>query len=393
VAWFDSASVQVPRKRTGRVLGGLVVVLSAAPARAQPAPSAEPAADPAPPPPALPAITIGGYLQPQFRLREDSPYVSSTDGFRFARARLTLASAAALGELAFAAHVEAELQPQFSLQDAYAGVTGAALGATIALDAGQMRVPISRQNQLSDSRLSFVDKAQLATIAPPRDLGARLTVDVPGAPVRLIGGAWNGEGQNQVQNINQSYLWAARVEVTPIGAAGPLQESAFGPAFVTVAGSYGHNRLSSTAGDETVTYLGGDVAGAYRGLSGSIEYLRVQHRFGTAAQPSYDAQGVMGQLAVLAPLALPPAGRGLAELAVRVEEIDRNDAVPITVPGDPNQSVRTYTVALSYYLRQHALKLQLAANHFTELEDRTATGLSATFPNDQLLLQLTYRLE
>jgi hypothetical protein len=55
--------------------------------------------------------------------------------------------------------------------------------------------------------------------------------------------------------------------------------------------------------------------------------------------------------------------------------------------------VREYTAVATLYLRQHLWKVQLAASHFDELEDQTATGASATYPNDQLVLQLTYRVE
>jgi hypothetical protein len=76
-----------------------------------------------------------------------------------------------------------------------------------------------------------------------------------------------------------------------------------------------------------------------------------------------------------------------------VEEIDRNDTIPIPAPADPAQSVRSLTAVASYYLRMHTLKAQLAFTHFEELEDQTASGAKATFDNDQLLLQVTYRLE
>ena len=33
----------------------------------------------------------------------------------------------------------------------------------------------------------------------------------------MIGGVFNGEGRNQVQNINQSYFYVGRLEVTPLG--------------------------------------------------------------------------------------------------------------------------------------------------------------------------------
>jgi hypothetical protein len=62
-------------------------------------------------------------------------------------------------------------------------------------------------------------------------------------------------------------------------------------------------------------------------------------------------------------------------------------------PGDPTQGVRAITGALSYYLRMHSLKAQLAVTSFKETDARTASGENATFANDQLLLQVTYRME
>ena len=122
-------------------------------------------------------MTIGGYFQPQYRLRQDSPAQFDQDGFRFARARLIGVGQTRAGNLELSATFEAELQPTFALADGYVSVARALPhGGRLSLDAGQMRVPVSRQNLLSDSRLSFVDKAQLASIAPDRDLGTRLTV-------------------------------------------------------------------------------------------------------------------------------------------------------------------------------------------------------------------------
>jgi hypothetical protein len=213
------------------------------------------------------SVAVGGYLQPQFRARQNSPVQADQDGFRFARARLILQGATRAGNLELSAYIEAELQPTFGLQDAYGTLARTipqrrGLPGRIALDAGQMRVPISRQNMLSDSRLSFIDKAQIATIAPERDLGARLTIAPPKLPVRLIGGVFNGEGRNQIENINESYLYTGRVELSPFGRDLPLAESAFGGKLLTVGASYGHNRLARGNGDERRTYLGIDAAAA-----------------------------------------------------------------------------------------------------------------------------------
>jgi len=375
-----------------------------------------PAPAPAPvvvaPPPTTPApteeadpnyepwsIRPGGFIQPQYRLRQDSPAPFDEDGFRFARARLTATGSGKAGNLVLGGYIEAELQPTFSLYDAYLSVSRPLENkGVVTVDFGQTRVPISRQQLMSDTRLSFVDKAQLASLAPDRDLGVRAWY-VPSQlhQLRVIGGVFNGETRNQVQNINQSYLYAGRVELTVLGDVQPYAESMFAGNWLSIAGSIGHNHLTPGDFHENQLSLGGDISGAYKGLSGSFEYLEVRHTFegDPAKKPGvdYKANGFTAQLAYMLPYKLPPLGEARLEFAARFEEIDRNDEVPIVLIGDPNQSVREYTAVVSLYLRQHTFKVQLAASHFEELENLTATGADATYPNDQLLLQATYRVE
>jgi hypothetical protein len=335
---------------------------------------------------------LGGYVQPQARVRQNSPAASDEDGFRMARARLTASADGKVEDLVLSASIEAELQPTFTLADAYATISRPLRDqGVLTLDLGQTRVPISRQQLMSDTRLSFVDKAQLATIAPDRDLGARVWFVAPGLPqLRLIAGAFNGEGKNQVQNINEGYLYAGRLEITPFGAPAPYAESAFAPApWLSLGVSAGHNKLTPGDFREDQTTLGVDISGAYRGLSGAAEYLVVRHSFtGDPMKlpgPDFHANGWMAQLAYLY--------RSHIEVGARVEEIDRNDTVPIPQLGDPAQSVREYTAVISAYLRQHTCKAQLAFNHFQEVETLTSTGTDATYPDDQVVLQITYRVE
>lgn len=341
------------------------------------------------------------FIQPQFRLRQDAPGApNDTNGFRFARARIFANASTKVGNLELSAYFEAEMQPQFQMIFAF-GTIGRKVGADgrVWLDVGQTRVPISRQNLLSDTMLSFVDKAQIATIAPDHDLGGRLWLQAPGKKVRGVISMFNGEGRNQPQNINESFLYAGRLEVTPIGTD-PMKESAFGGTFVTAAVNAGRNKLTPGKYHEIVSYLGGDVAGAWHGLSGEFGYLIAHHEDTdivagtTAPTPThYNADGWNAQLAYLLPMALPPYRGARLELGFRVEEIDRNDAVPIQALGDPNQSVREYTAVVSYYLRKHLIKVQVAASHFDEIEDKTASGGNASYANDQVLAQLTFRTE
>jgi hypothetical protein len=362
------------------------------------------------------SVRFGGFIQTQYRLREDSGFGSDTDGFRARAIRVLTRGDTRAGNLELSAFLETELQPQFDLLDGYGSVARALPAhGRLTIELGQMRVPVSRQSMLADWQLSFPDKAQIASISPIRDLGMRVTLDLPrpdakrgrrGAAsfripkVRLIGGVFNGEGTNVIENINQKYMWTGRAEVTVFGEERRLAESVFEGEFLTFAGSYARNKRNEGDRLDTQTTLGFDITGAYKGFSGSFEYLQVRH-IQTSLNEEMDdpntfdflANGFNAQLCYMLPFDLAPWKQARLELGARIEEIDRNDTIPIATPNDPNQSVRGITAISTYYLRMHSFKLQLAYTHFKELENQTAGGQEARFKNDQLLLQATYRLE
>ena len=339
----------------------------------------------------------GGFIQEQFREKQESVVQNDTPGFRLARARITASGAGQIGDFQLSSYFEMELQPQFSLYDAYVSISKPLPhDGVLTLDLGQMRVPISRQQLISDTRRAFVEAAEIQSIAPDRDLGAKLWY-VPSQlhMVRLIGGVFNGEGRNQVQNINERYFWAGRIEVTPIGDVQPYAESAFAGNWLSFSFNAGHNVLTPGVYEEKQITWGYDVSGCWHGLSGSFEYLQVNHYY--EGDPTkfpgkdYHANGFDAQLNYMLPLKVYRNTR--LEIGARVEEIDRDDTDPIEMAGDPNQSLRIYTAVISYYLRQHQMKIQVAGYHVTEIENRTATGADATYPDDQILVQVTYRAE
>ena len=59
-------------------------------------------------------------------------------------------------------------------------------------------------------------------------------------------------------------------------------------------------------------------------------------------------------------------------------------------PWTPPVPVRVITAVASYYLRMHSLKLQVA---FSRVKAIAKTAENAASDNDQLLVQVTYRLE
>jgi hypothetical protein len=342
-----------------------------------------------------PVFTIGGYVQPQARARQDDAVAQSDEnGFRFRRARLDVGAHRKLGGVEYAVEIENELTPEFQLLDAVVSARSCLPGEgswQVAL--GQIKAPVSRQTLLSDSRLSFVEKPELASLAPDRQLGGTFELVAPYLPlVSLEGGIFNGEGRNQVQNVDQRFLYAGRLEVRPFGRDLALTESAHDGDFLTVGASVARNRAGNGTSIETFLYLGGDVGFAWRGISGELEYLQVEHSFSEGSVlPDYRANGFNAQLAYLLPL--PGFAADKLEVGVRVEEIDRNDTIPITVRGDTNQSLRYYTGVLTWYQVAHDLKLQLQVSHIDEVEDRDQNLMDATYANDTVLLQAQYRME
>lgn len=334
-------------------------------------------------------VSVGGYLQPQARVRQDDATASADeDGFRFRRARLTLEGERRFGDVEVRGELESELTPEFQLLDAFIGVRGELpRDGGWEVDVGQLKAPVSRQTLLSDARLSFVEKAELAALAPDRQLGAIGRVTIPNAPlVTISGGVFNGEGRNQVQNVDQRFLWAGRVEVAPLGREVRLTESGHDGRYVRVGASAARNQGGTGTSVETSVYLGVDAAFAFEGASGSVEYLQVRHTFsGGSVLPRYLANGFAAQLAYL-------YGDHL-EVGARFEEIDRNDTLPIVGIGDANQSLRYFTGVLSWYQAGHDLKVQLQASHIVEIEDLDQNRMDATYANDTILLQAQYRLE
>jgi hypothetical protein len=117
--------------------------------------------------------------------------------------------------------------------------------------------------------------------------------------------------------------------------------------------------------------------------------VRTDFEAGAVSSTPFDANGFYVQAGYLLPL--PGAWWRRFEVAARVEEIDRNDTVPIQQPGNPEQSQRYYSLGASYYHWQHDLKVQLEASHIVEIEDLTAGHQDASYDNDTVLLQVTYR--
>jgi phosphate-selective porin len=335
--------------------------------------------------PEAPTVTVGGYLQPQFRARQNSDADGDTNGFRMRRARVTFEAERAVESVDVGVEAEVELTPETTMMDATAWISGGGLPLDTdwSFTVGQFKAPFSRQTLLSDSKIQFVEKAQINSLAPDRQIGAQLGLEVKMVELKL--GLFNGEGRNQVQNIDEQYMFVGRIEVTPFGRGAAFAEGGFEDHL-----RLGANGYQNTFGPEDTLGFGGDVSIAWHGASLAGEYVEVRHEF-SDSQPDYTAKGWAGQAGYLLPL-----GGFLEEkieLAARVEEIDRNDAVPVDAPGDPNQSQRLFTGGATFYQARHGLKLSANYTHVVEIEQEDRAGNDIRHDNDIVLLQVTYRME
>jgi hypothetical protein len=343
------------------------------------------------------SVRPGGFALLSGRTYDSAPVAvdpASHDGFELRFARITLDGTGSVGRLALYGHVEADLTPQFQMQDYYlTGTLALPRDGQWTLIGGQFKAPFSRQVLVRDTDIQMINKAALTTLTPGRQLGLATKLNVPVLPmVEISAGMFNGKGINVINNIDDNFMAVGRVALRPIGWDAPLIESAIGPDQLSVAFNVSRNVLRLGNYDETTVLLGVDAFASWKGLSAYFEYLTgdVTYTMG-APTPNYGKAGVNFQAGYLLPI--PGYLFRRFEIAARYEEIDRNDTVPIERPGDPNQSLRTIVGGIHYYQYGHNLKVQLEYFHTTQIEDRTRVGESATFPDDALLVQLTYRLE
>jgi hypothetical protein len=347
---------------------------------------------------AAPDIYLGGMAQPQLKYEAQDPTVTETNprnsGFALHRARLVAAGSLRGWSVLWEARVEAEMVPAFQLLDAWlAGTYELPAGGFLRVTAGQHFAPFSRQTILPAHTLQMVDFAQLVQLTPGRQLGLSGIFGIPHAPwLQLSAGIFNGKGINIVENLDQNFMYVGRVAYRPIGARAPLQESALGPDAVWVAADVSYTKKRQGDFNEFDLLVGADAFVSIKGFSAYVEYLwgHVTYSPGAPKQ-AYHEQGFNAQAGYLLPI--PGRLYRRFEVAFRFEAVAPNQTVPITGPGDPTQARASYVAGIGYYHRQHNLKVQLNYSHNQELDDVDVAGRKASYDNDSVILQLTYRLE
>jgi hypothetical protein len=283
-------------------------------------------------------LDLYGWVQPRFQWQEadnrKSVDLHPEPAFSIERARLgTVASFGKWGRVQFEMDVAHGTSDPLDLYLVFTPVNEPM--AVIGLQAGQFRVPFSRQNLLPSSSFQFSDVAYFVSsqYIADRDIGAQLFGDLFRQRARWYVGMFNGNDPAKGVSINSDpyFLFAGRIEISPLGPVprfeGDLRSAEDRHHFVfTVDGSAMRNHFD----DKHVTrsYVGGDTAFYYEGASlyGEMFYHVDQPLFKTGPNASTEIKqvGWNVQAGYFPPI---PWVKEHIELVGRVEFIDPDTEV------------------------------------------------------------------
>jgi hypothetical protein len=319
-------------------------------------------------------VAVGAYVQTGLAYRTQTSYVGQQDptGFEFGNARLL-----GRGTQKIADDVEAKLvldfevsRGAFFVQDVYGSVE--LKGGQLAIDVGQMKVPMALSCLTPESQMQFAQIAPgLRDMFYNRDRGVRLRsrLDLGGAYLGTWAAIQNGEGENVQFNANKHFLFSGRAEIGPLGEV-PLSEpdlanSPFkfvvgvGAAYTDAQSRSGAAYTAFDNGSEDLR-IAGDVRAHVLGFSFRGETI---HGWVKRSDNSkFDRSVFAVQAGYVLPLSLPFA----VEPVVRVEQRDLNDSEGTTGVTDNTQNVwrpefasqRLYDAGVNAYFRSHRLKVQ-----------------------------------
>ena len=243
---------------------------------------------------------------------------------------------------------------------------------------GQMKVPFTRQELVSDGALQFVDRSIVVdAFKPSYDIGAMLNGKIADGLVYYHAGVFNGSGQTTLRSANAANdnMFAARIAVNPLGDMAYSEADLDGSTtpLLSIGANYFMTTLNKTAAvlDNTnsnyassgwlgkgftsakfaandkidVNSYGVDLAFKWMGLSLQGEYLLGEAESQRSATKNLLlARGLYAQAGyMLIPKTL--------EVAVRYSYYDPNGSVT-------NDHITEQTGAVSYYFNKHNLKIQ-----------------------------------
>lgn len=330
-----------------------------------------------------PGLRLGGYFQPAFTYTKDTPFdQQDRDGFAFFNARLT-------GEGSQALYDDVDLGVKFNfdvgggnfaVRDIYGEVK--LLDGLFEVEVGQLKVPFMLAERTSESMMQFPVNTPLRTrtrtlrgagLSQGRDRGVRISSanDFSGIWIELQAGLFNGEGQNAIQNTDDEYLYAGRLEIAPFGKLDhgepDLWRSPFKLAF-GLSSSFTPSIASRSQGvgdtgaeDQRFAF---DIRTRWNGVSFRAEYVQSKQTSDDAAQ-NIDRYGMYAQAGYVLPL----KWKVKFEPVVRFSQYDNHsesDGISLIATANgtearydlaDNTETRMLDIGLNTYISEHALKL------------------------------------
>ncbi len=337
------------------------------------------------------ALDVGGFMAPRFTfIQPDEEHGSLGElGFSVRRARFEASGKFRTGAFALKTDFSLEMMPEPSLRDAYAQVS---LGKLIGLRLGQFKAPFARSPLTSDRRTLFPERATVSTYFTDREMGAQLGGSVGANHVEWQVGVFDGEGGNRLSNVNQKFMYAGRVVVSPLGGP-PTGDELYAPdanegrpAFA-LGYSFRYNTKGSEGEEEANLAHNAELFFTWRWVTAQGEWMLATTKYEAPAIADYDTTGWYGQIGSYIP-GIPWAEEHVA-LAVRYEQGDLYEPiqvdVPLAGPTDPAQKHRKIGLGAQVYLgaplleSPHDIRVGVFYNIISELEDQT-------FDNDELVV-------
>ncbi len=373
-------------------------------------------------------LDVGFFAQPRFTFQtgwspDSASNFSNPPGISMRRTRLVLHGQA---HPLLQVRMEFNVSDRIELLDTYALIP---FHRAIQLQVGQFRVPFTRMEQVSSTRLQFTDSQLWSSGAsqsgmpfiPSFDQGVMAWGWVgPRDLLEYYAGVFNGEGSNKPINFDQYFMYAARVVLNPLGRPKVFQESAINLSH-DLKIQIGMNAVSQTRqiGQVAVDqggvltqvpnvlksyYLGADLAVFGWGASVYSEvYFRSLNETDTVSAPSTEALGFLVQGGYFIPA---PYVRDHLEIAARFQTFNPSDCftrsvsrgvcglrLPASAVQDQYRDLMhssAITFGVNWYQLGHGFKIQ--AHYTLNYEWRDPAGAmpgEGIVNNDQFTLQIT----
>lgn len=359
-------------------------------------------------------LDLYGWVMPRFTWQEsdDRPVVNLHPNAAFTVNRARLGAYARVGKWA-RAQVEFELGREIAQPiDAFV-ILSPLHGdvATLNLQVGQFRVPFSRQNLIQGVGLQLPDAAYWVrpSFIVDRDIGGMLWGELFDGRARWNLGVFNGNdpGRGQTLNSDRYFLFAARLEGSPLGRP-PRFEGDLRPMaeqrrpIVTFGVSAMRNRLEDKHFNRN--YIGADLGAWWRGASLYGEFYYHVDDPVEATGPNATARVKQLGWNVQAGYFLPvPWVKEHLEIVARVQALDPN--IDVKTPANdngardldasnPTWGFMGFQFGANYYLfHSHTLKAQVAYEVRNEtkrcLEGQTGSGCTGAIKNNLFVAQVT----